>query len=83
MTLRKGQKYLKLTFHKSLCDYAVICNFHHAHQLNYNSNCKLFSKAVGGVDRKVYIFEFLNFGKFQVLKWASGVKRLFKVSLKD
>ena len=46
------------------------------------SKCKLFPKR-GGVDPKVYIFEILNFGKFQVSKWASGVKRLFKVSLKD
>ena len=35
-----------------------------------------FSKKRGGVDPKVYIFEILNFGKFQVSKWA------FKVSFK-
>ena len=47
-----------------------------------NSKCKLFPKR-GGVDPKVYIFEILNFGKFQVSKWASGMKRLFKVSFKN
>ena len=28
-------------------------------------------------------FEILNFGKFQVSKWAFGMKRLFKVSFKN
>ena len=37
----------------------------------------------GGGDPKVYIFEIFNFGKFQVSKWASGMKRLFKVSFKN
>ena len=46
------------------------------------SKCKLFPKR-GGVDPKVSIFEILNFGKFQVSKWASGMKRLFKVSFKN
>ena len=48
-----------------------------------NSKCKLFPKRGGGVDPKVYIFEILSFGKFQVSKWASGVKRLFKASFKN
>ena len=47
------------------------------------SKCKLFPKRGGGVDPKVYIFEIFNFGKFQVSKWASGMKRLFKVSFKN
>ena len=34
-------------------------------------------------DPKVHNFEILNFGKFQVSKWASGMKRLFKVSFKN
>ena len=33
---------------------------------------------MGGVDSKVYIFEILDFGK-----WASGMKRLVKVSFKN
>ena len=45
------------------------------------SKCKLFQKR-GGVDPKVYIFEILNFGKFQFSKWAYGIKRLFKVSFR-
>ena len=45
-------------------------------------NVNFFLKG-GGVDPKVYIFEILNFGKFQVSKWASGMKRLFKVSFKN
>ena len=48
-----------------------------------NQNVNFFQKGGGGVDPKVYIFEILNFGKFQVSKWASGMKRLFKVSLKN
>ena len=47
-----------------------------------NQNVNFFQKG-GGVDPKVYIFEILNFGKFQVSKWASGMKRLFKVSFKN
>ena len=45
-------------------------------------NVNFFPKR-GGVHPKVYIFEILNFGKFQVSKWASGMKRLFKVSFKN
>ena len=45
-------------------------------------NVNFFQKG-GGVDPKVYIFEIFNFGKFQVSKWASGMKRLFKVSFKN
>ena len=44
------------------------------------SKCKLFPKRG---DPKVYVFEILNFGKFQVSKLASGMKRLFKVSFKN
>ena len=47
-----------------------------------NQNVNFFPKR-GGVDPKVYIFEIFNFGKFQVSKWASGMKRLFKVSFKN
>ena len=47
------------------------------------SKYKLFPKREGGVDPKVYIFEILNFGKFQVSKWACGMKRWFKVSFKN
>ena len=46
-------------------------------------NVNFFQKGGGGVDPKVYIFEIFNFGKFQVSKWASGMKRLFKVSFKN
>ena len=45
-------------------------------------NCELLPKGGGG-DPKVHNFEILNFGKFQVSKWASGMKRLFKVSFKN
>ena len=45
-------------------------------------NVNFFQKG-GGVDPKVYIFKILNFGKFQVSKWASGMKTLFKVSFKN
>ena len=48
-----------------------------------NQNVNFFQKGGGGVDPKVYIFEISNFGKFQVSKWASGVKRLLKVSFKN
>ena len=44
--------------------------------------CELLPKGGGG-DPKVHNFEILNFGKFQVSKWASGMKRLFKVSFKN
>ena len=47
-----------------------------------NQNVNFFQKG-GGVDPKVYIFEIFNFGKIQVSKWASGMKRLFKVSFKN
>ena len=42
-----------------------------------------FFRKGGGGDPKVHNFEILNFGKFQVSKWASGMKRLFKVSFKN
>ena len=41
------------------------------------------SSEKGGGDPKVHNFEILNFGKFQVSKWASGMKRLFKVSFNN
>ena len=44
---------------------------------------ELLPKRGGGGDPKVHNFEILNFGKFQVSKWASGMKRLFKVSFKN
>ena len=46
-------------------------------------NCELLPKGGGGGDPKVHNLEILNFGKFQVSKWASGMKRLFKVSFKN
>ena len=57
--------------------------------LNYSKGSRKKNRFVnffqkgGGVDPKVYIFEILNFGKFQVSKWASGMNRLLKVSFKN
>ena len=75
----------------ALRGYAVLFTMDYQYTLIYireavikkNQNVNFFQKGKGGVDPKVYIFEILNFGKFQVSKWASGMKRLFKVSFKN